>query len=83
MKTASDNTLFGLPIIGIVHLKDTGECLPMVETMSDIKWVKLCIKSREEHPEYYPEEDIPIVLDRQRALLKQLMEQEKIGVNFG
>ena len=48
-------TISGVPIVGYCRVKDTDIFLPMIETDTDIQWVEGCIKSREEHPEYYPD----------------------------
>ena len=58
-------TISGVPITGYFRVKDT-----------DIQWVEGCIKSREEHPEYYPDEDVPAVIARQKALLARLRAKE-------
>ena len=55
---------------------ETDISLPMIETDTDIQWVEGCIKSREEHPEYYPDEDVPAVITQQKALLARLRAKE-------
>lgn len=69
-------TISGVPIVGYCQVKDTDIFLPMIETDTDIQWVEGCIKSREEHPEYYPDEDVPAVITQQKALLAQLRAKE-------
>ena len=32
--------------------------LPVIETDTDVQWAESCIRSREDHPEYYPAEGI-------------------------
>lgn len=58
-------TISGVPIAGYCRVKDT-----------DIQWVEGCIKSREEHPEYYPDEDVPAVIAQQKVLLARLRAKE-------
>lgn len=58
-------TISGVPIAVYCRVKDT-----------DIQWVEGCIKSREEHPEYYPDEDVPAVIARQKAFLARLRAKE-------
>lgn len=67
-------TICGVPIAGYIQVKDT--VLPMIETDTDIQWVEGCIKSREEHPEYYPDEDVPAVIAQQKVLLERLRAKE-------
>ena len=50
----------------------------MVQVGNDIQYVEGCIKDREEHPEYYPHEDIPAVIARQKALLAQLKQEAQL-----
>lgn len=69
-------TISGVPIVGYCRVKDTDISLPMIETDTDIQWVEGCIKSREEHPEYYPDEDVPAVITQQKALLARLRAKE-------
>lgn len=69
-------TISGVPIVGYCRVKDTDIFLPMIETDTDIQWVEGCIKSREEHPEYYPDEDVPAVITQQKALLARLRAKE-------
>lgn len=52
--------------------------LPLFESGSDIKWAEMCIRSREEHPENYPNEDIPAVIAQQKELIKRLKTEETI-----
>lgn len=66
-------TVCGCPVIDYVRWNS--ETLPMVRIDSDIQWVEGCIKDREEHPEKYPDEDIPEVIARQMALLKKLRQE--------
>lgn len=73
---AKCETISGVPIVGYCRVKDTDIFLPMIETDTDIQWVEGCIKSREEHPEYYPDEDVPAVIARQKALLARLRAKE-------
>ena len=60
-------TVSGVPIVGYCRVQGTDECIPMIETETDIQWVKGCIRDREEHPEYYPDEDVPAVIAQQKA----------------
>lgn len=71
------DTVCGLPIVGYCRVKDTDIILPMIETESDIHWVQGCIRDREEHPENYPNEDIPAVIAQQKVLLARLIEKAK------
>lgn len=79
--STSPKTIQGFKVIGCVRSKHTGGVVPMVDIpmVSDIQWVEDCIKSREDHPEYYPNEDIPEVIARSKALLKQLHREEAAG----
>ena len=70
-------TIFGVPITGYCRVKGTDILLPMIETDTDVQWVESCIRSREYHPEDYPDEDIPAVIARSKELLAQLFEKEK------
>lgn len=63
----------GIPVVDYVRWN--GATYPMARIDSDIQFVEGCIKDREEHPEKYPDEDIPAVLARQRALLKKLRQE--------
>lgn len=65
-------TISGIPITGYCRVKATDIFLPMIETDTDIQWVESCIRSREEHPENYPDEDIPAVITKQKELLANL-----------
>ncbi|WP_457789663.1 hypothetical protein [Anaeromassilibacillus sp. SJQ-5] len=69
-------TVSGVPIVGYCRVQGTDECIPMIETETDIQWVKGCIRDREEHPEYYPDEDVPAVIAQQKALLERLRAKE-------
>lgn len=69
-------TINGVPVVGYCRVKDTDIFLPMIETDTDIQWVEGCIKSREEHPEYYPDEDVHAVIAQQKALLARLRAKE-------
>ena len=51
-------TIFGVPITGYCRVKGTDILLPMIETDTDVQWAESCIRSREDHPEYYPAEGI-------------------------
>ena len=64
-------TISGIPIVGWYKTKE-GTRLPLVQVGNDIQYVEGCIKDREEHPEKYPDEDIPAVIARQKALLSRL-----------
>lgn len=77
MGTITAESIYGLPITGHCRVKDTDIFLPMIETNSDIKWVLGCIREREEHPENYPNEDIPAVIAQQKELLARLIEKAK------
>ena len=68
-------TICGIPVVDYVRVKDTSIILPVIETETDIQWVEGCIKDREEHPEKYPDEDLPAVIARQRALLEKLQQE--------
>ena len=69
-------TISGVPIVGYCRVKDTDIFLPMIETDTDIQWVEGCIKNREDHPEYYPDEDVPAVIAQQKAHLARLRAKE-------
>ena len=73
-------TISGIPVSGYCRIKDTDIFLPMIETETDIQWVESCIRSREEHPENYPDEDIPAVIARSKALLSRLIEKANNAV---
>lgn len=76
-------TISGIPIKGYCRVKDTDIFLPMIETDTDIQWVEGCIKDREEHPEKYPDEDVPAVIARQKILLEELRQKEKEKITGG
>lgn len=65
-------TICGVPVVDYVRVKDTNIILPVIESDTDIQWVESCIRSREEHPENYPDEDIPAVITKQKELLANL-----------
>ena len=73
---AKCETISGVPIVGYCRVKDTDIFLPMIETDTDIQWVEGCIKSREEHPEYYPDEDVPAVITQQTSGRRVLIDLE-------
>lgn len=77
MKTP--RSICGVPVVDYVRVKGTGIILPVIESQTDIRWVEDCIRDREQHPEKYPDEDIPAVIARQKKLLKELYEKEKTG----
>ena len=70
-------TVCGVPVVGYYRVQGTNEHIPMIETETDIQWVKGCIRDREEHPEHYPDEDVPAVIAQQKALLEQLRAKAK------
>lgn len=72
-------TICGRPVVDYVRVKGTDIILPVIETETDIQWVEGCIKDREEHPEKYPDEDIPAVLARSKELLRRLREEERVN----
>lgn len=68
-------TISGIPITGYCRVKDTDIILPMIETDTDTQLVEGCIKDREQHPEKYPDENIPAVIARQKELLARLKQE--------
>ena len=71
-------TICGVPVVDYVRVKDTNIILPVIESDTDIQWVESCIRSREEHPENYPDEDIPAVIARSKALLDRLKQEAQL-----
>lgn len=45
--------------------------LPIIDSDSDYDWQLSCLKSRLEHPEYYPDENIPETIARLKQWLKE------------
>lgn len=82
-----------LPVVGVVEVKGadgaTADHIPVIDTMSDSRWIELGIESRLQHPENYPNEDIPAVIAQQRQLLEQIRLKESqpqeptINVQYG
>ncbi len=43
--------------------------------LADIRWEKGAINDRIEHPEKYPNENIPVVIEQAQALIKNLQDR--------
>ena len=76
--TIADRTI---PVSGFTRVKDEqGETigfLPVIDTMTDSQWIISCIESRQQHPENYPNEDIPAVIAQQLELLERVRERQR------
>ncbi len=68
-----------LPVKEYAILPESGQAVPVIETMSDYKWQLNCLNSRLKNPEKYREggEDVEATIAKLRQWLWQWIEEHK------